>query len=173
MKTSSSYVPWAFLLKKLCRLRNFPIHLVRHLKTKGVTDTIKLTLFRVLSRVGIKEKVQAIPIPREDEVLNLQPGELVEVKSFLEIEQTFDENQRYKGLYFMGEMRQFCGKQFRVFKRVNRILLESTGEIRTVKNTVLLGDVVCDGHIWYDCDRSCFYYWREAWLTRVEESSEE
>ncbi len=119
-----------------------------------------------------KEQVQATSLSQEDEVLNLQPGELVEVKSFREIAKTFDKNQRCKGLYFMGEMRQFCGRQFRVFKRVNRILLESTGEIRKVKNTVLLGDVVCDGHVWYDCDRSCFYYWREAWLERVEEKSE-
>jgi len=172
MKTGSSRIAWAFILKRLCRVRNIPIHLVRYLKTKGVAGTMKLALFRTLSYVGKKEQVQATSLSQEDEVLNLQPGELVEVKSFREIAKTFDKNQRCKGLYFMGEMRQFCGRQFRVFKRVNRILLESTGEIRKVKNTILLGDVVCDGHVWYDCDRSCFYYWREAWLKRVEEKSE-
>ena len=168
MRNSSSRVPLAFLLKKLCKLRNIPIHIVRHIKNKGVAGMMKLVFLRVLSSVGIREKFQPITVPAQDEVLNLQVGDLIEVKSYLEITKTLDENQRYKGLYFMGEMRQFCGKQFRVFKRVNRILLESTGEIRTVKNTVLLEGVVCDGHIWYDCDRSCFYYWREAWLKKMD-----
>lgn len=169
MKTASSGIRLAFLLKTWVRLKNIPIHIVRYLKNRGINGTAKLAFRRISSRIGKKEKVQPISVPKHEEVLNLQAGELVEVKSLAEIRKTLDENGRYKGLYFMGEMRQFCGKQFRVHKKVNRILLESTAEIRKAKNTVLLEGVMCDGHVQSGCDRSCFYYWREAWLKRVEE----
>jgi hypothetical protein len=129
--------------------------------------TMKVVLFKAASRIGIKPKVQPVSIPKHEEVLDLQVGELVEVKSIQEIRKTLDKNGRFKGLYFMGEMRHFCGKQFKVHKKVNRILLESTEEIRKVKNTVLLEGAMCDGHIQCGCDRSCFYYWREAWLRRA------
>ena len=105
----------------------------------------------------------------DDRILNLQPGELVEVKSREEILATLDDNRKYKGMYWMCNMWKFCGKKFRVYKRLERILLESNGEYRNVKNTVLLEGVVCDGLEFYDCDRSCFHFWKEAWLRRVNE----
>jgi hypothetical protein len=104
----------------------------------------------------------------QHEVLNLQPGELVEVKSEEEILATLDQNGKSEGLYWMPEMQKFCGKRFRVLKRLERILLESTQKYRKVKNMVLLEGVMCDGQA-YGCDRSCFHFWREAWLRRVEE----
>ena len=103
-----------------------------------------------------------------DEVLNLPPGELVEVKSEEEIRATLDEDGKCKGLHWMPEMRKFCGGRFRVLKRLERMLLESTEEYRKVKNTVLLEGVICDGQAHLDCDRSCFHFWREAWLRRVK-----
>lgn len=169
MRTSSTRIHLAFLHKKWSRLKNIPVHIGRYLKTIGFIGTMKVAFHKTALRIGIKEKVRPISLPRCEEVLNLQAGELVEVKSIFEIQKTLDENGRYKGLYFMGEMRHFCGKQFRVHKKVNRILLESTAEIRKVRNTVLLKGVMCDGHVQCGCDRSCFYYWREAWLRRVEE----
>jgi hypothetical protein len=51
-----------------------------------------------------------------EEVLDLQPGELVRIRSLEEIRSTLDEAERYRGLYFMPEMEEFCGKKFRVFK---------------------------------------------------------
>ena len=167
MRTGSARILLAYLLKKWTRIKNIPIHLGRYLKTRGIIHTTKIALRRVASRIGIKEMVEPVSVPDDEEVLNLQAGELVEVKSIFEIRRTLDENDRFKGLYFMGEMRQFCGKRFRVHKKVNRILLESTEEIRKVRNTVLLEGVMCDGHVQCGCDRSCFYYWREAWLRRV------
>jgi hypothetical protein len=99
----------------------------------------------------------------------LQPGDLVQVKSLDEIMATLDKNRKYRGLYFMGEMRDFCGKKFRVYKNVDRILLECTGEIRKIKTrTVFLENVICDGSKHGGCDRSCFLYWREKWLKKVD-----
>ncbi|MBN2318474.1 MAG: hypothetical protein JXR49_05325 [Acidobacteria bacterium] len=101
------------------------------------------------------------------ENLNLQPGNLVEVRSASEIQATLDDNGRYKGLVLMPDMLDLAGKRFRVYKRLERILIENTGEIRTVKNTVLLDGAICDGFNGA-CHKSCFFYWREVWLRKVE-----
>ena len=102
----------------------------------------------------------------ENEVLELRPGELVEVRSEAEIARTLDDHGKLRGLAFLEPMRSFCGKQFTVLKRVERIYLEESGTTRRMKNTVLLNNVMCDGLL-MGCDRSCFFYWREAWLNRV------
>ncbi len=102
------------------------------------------------------------------EVLDLQPGEWVQVRSIEEIQSTL-QNGKYKGLGFMPEMLDFCGKKYRVFKNVRSITLESNGEVRKLKSpTVFLEGVYCDGKRHSDCDRSCLLFWREIWLKRVE-----
>ncbi len=107
--------------------------------------------------------------PVLDETLDLQPGELVEVKSEEELRAALDADGRNHGLLWMRGMDRYCGKRYRVLRRVNTILLESTGQRRKMKNTVLLDGLTCDGSDFFGCDRSCFYYWREAWLRRVPE----
>jgi hypothetical protein len=106
----------------------------------------------------------------DGDVLNLEPGELVEVKPVEEIMAGLDKNRKCNGLLWMTGMRKFCGKRYRVLKRVEKILLESNGELRRMRNTVLLEGVTCDGNEFSGCDRSCFHFWREAWLKRVHES---
>ena len=105
------------------------------------------------------------------EVLNLRQGELVEVKSVEEIMATLDKTRRNKGLLWMTGMRKFCGGRYRVFKRVETILLESNGKLRKMKNTVLLQGVMCDGTDFCGCDRSCFHFWHEVWLRKVKEEA--
>ncbi|MCK4793403.1 MAG: hypothetical protein KAV87_57270 [Desulfobacteraceae bacterium] len=124
---------------------------------------------RVFGAQKTKARILAEKPSSDEQVLNLKPGELVEVKSEEEILATLDENKKNKGLLWMAGMRNFCGKRFRVFKKLETILLESNGEYRKMKNTVLLEGVMCTGEEFYGCDRSCFHYWREVWLKRVEE----
>ena len=99
------------------------------------------------------------------EVLNLEKGELVEVKSLPEILATLDGNRRLHGLSFLNCMEPFCSKKFLVYKRVETLYQEQTRQVRQIKNTVLLSDVQCDGLL-MKCDRSCYLLWREAWLRR-------
>lgn len=102
------------------------------------------------------------------ESLNLQPGELVEVRSEEEIFSTLDKKGKNKGLYFLPEMRKDSGKKFRVFKRVSRIKLEETGEMRKMKTpAIFLESNYCTGEFHENCERSCFNYWREIWLKRI------
>jgi hypothetical protein len=101
-------------------------------------------------------------------VLNLQPGDWVEVRSAKEIFATLDGYDSLKGLQFTPEMANFCGKRFKVYKRVERIILEGTGELRKINSpTVLLENAICDGAAHGGCDKSCFLFWREQWLKKL------
>jgi len=105
---------------------------------------------------------------KNEESLDLKPGEWVAVKSAEEILSTLDADLKHKGLSFDPEMLKFCRRRFRVYKRVNRIIVESTGRVREMRSpTVLLEGSVCNGHAHGGCDRSCFCFWREIWLRRV------
>jgi hypothetical protein len=106
------------------------------------------------------------------EELHLEPGDRVVVKSMEEIEATLDGRRKTGGLYFMPNMGQFCGKEFRVLKKVQKIMLETTAEIRYIKSpTVFLEGVYCDGVPYQGCDRACLHFWREVWLKRADADS--
>jgi hypothetical protein len=105
--------------------------------------------------------------------LNLQPGELVQVRSKDEIMQTLNAQQRNRGLYFDVEMTPYCENgNFKVLKRVERIIDEKTGRMVTIPNPCLILDgVTCSGHRSSDrmfCPRSIYPYWREIWLERAD-----
>lgn len=102
------------------------------------------------------------------ESLNLQPGEWVEVKSREEIAATLDKHGRNRGLEFAPFMMNLFGRRFRVLCRVDRMILESSGKMGTLKNTVLLDQCTCDGFCRLgSCPRDLFHFWHEIWLRRV------
>ena len=146
-----------------------------YLKSAGLTFTVrrivKLLTAKSLGSLGFKRTFgRTPPVGRVDEVLDRQPGELVEVRSEEEIRKTVDGAGRNRGLTFTAEMWEYCGRRFRVFKRVQKICLEGIpGEMRQLKNTVILEGVICNGGS-RGCDRSCFLFWREAWLRRVNDN---
>ncbi len=70
------------------------------------------------------------------EHLDLQPGELVRIKSKEQIEATLNESQLNRGMGFEAEMARYCGRTARVKARVTRCLDERTGELLTMKNLV-------------------------------------
>ena len=105
--------------------------------------------------------------------LNLQPGELVRVKSHEEILNTVDYSNRNRGMFWDAELVPYCGGTFRVLKRVTRLIDEKTAKMLEMKNPCLVLDtVVCQAR--YSpcrmlCPKSMYPYWREIWLERVEE----
>jgi hypothetical protein len=99
------------------------------------------------------------------EALNLHRGDIVEVKSPSEILQTIDRSGTHRGLFFTMDMFRYCGEKFRVAERVNRIIDESTGTMRTLRNTVFLEDCLCERR--RGCARQMYFLWREIWLRRV------
>jgi hypothetical protein len=104
------------------------------------------------------------------ELLDLKPGELVEVKSKEEIVQTLDAKDRNRGMTFDTEMMRYCGQRARVLRRVERILDEKTGKLLHLKgDCIVLEGVTCTAEYNQYCPRSIYPYWREIWLRRVEE----
>lgn len=99
--------------------------------------------------------------------LDLQPGELVEVRSLAEINATLDTNQRNRNLWFDREMVRYCGRRFRVVRRVDRLLDEKTGRmIQTKTPSVILDGAVCVGDFHHLCPRQDYAFFREVWLKR-------
>jgi hypothetical protein len=104
--------------------------------------------------------------------LNLQPGELVRVRSHEEILATLNDGSKNHGLWWDAELVPYCGKTYRVAKRVHNVLDEKTGKMVRLKSpSILLESVICAAR--YSpcrmfCPRSTYCYWREIWLERVE-----
>ena len=102
-------------------------------------------------------------------VLNLQPGEMVEVKSREEIFATLDERDRNHGLRFDGEMLKYCGRRAKVLQVQQRIIDEKSRKMLHIKrDCIILDGVICTGDYHRSCPRSVYPYWREIWLKRVE-----
>lgn len=105
--------------------------------------------------------------------LDLQPGELVRVRSHEEILQTL-KGRKNRGLGFSPEMVRYCGGTYRVRSRVKNIIDEATGKMMNFGNEcIILDDVVCRSECSSRrlfCPRSIYPYWREIWLERVNEN---
>ena len=106
--------------------------------------------------------------------LDLQPGELVRIKSREEIEKTLDAKWNNRGLSFdPEEMAPYCGGVYRVHSSVTKIIDERTGHMREMKQPcIILQGVVCNAEYArrrLNCPRIIYAYWRELWLERVEE----
>ncbi|MEX0679220.1 MAG: hypothetical protein WD063_19245 [Pirellulales bacterium] len=105
------------------------------------------------------------------DALGLRAGEWVIVKSKEEILTTLDAKGRNRGLSFDSEMLPYCGRRFRVLRRVERLIEESTGRmIQPAGVAIILENVVCMSRYRRFCPRSIFPYWREIWLRRAEAS---
>ncbi len=135
---------------------------------------IKLDLYKRLARLlGAPEWPYArgtVTGRTPSELLDLQPGELVQVKSHDEILATLKESKN-RGMGFSAEMVEYCGGTYRVHSRVERIIHEGTGEMMRMNNDcIILENVVCRSQCAGNrrfCPRAIYPFWREIWLRRV------
>ena len=113
------------------------------------------------------QDVKKLPMAR---TMTLQPGDKVQVLSREEIQATLNLWNGLKGCAFMEEMWQYCGTRQKVLKRVNKFLDERDYKIKKCKGIVILDRVMCNGTKDFgECDRSCFFFWREEWLKKIED----
>lgn len=109
--------------------------------------------------------------PTPAERLDLQPGELVEVKPVAEINPTITHNGFNRGMRYDVEMAKYSGGRYRVQMRVDRLINEQTGKMMTMKTPCIqLEDVYCRAECTprrLGCPRAMNTYWREIWLRRV------
>lgn len=162
----------------------------------GLLDLVKAVLFRVFQKTlritAYRAQIRSYncfqswrggtPYPylwgtldkTPRETLDLQPGDLVQVKSHEKILETLSTKNKNLGLRFDAEMVPYCGSVHRVRARVERIIDERTGKMITFsRDCLVLDDVICRAE--YSerrlfCPRSIYPYWREIWLKRVEEA---
>jgi hypothetical protein len=156
--------------KKYPRVLTILYQLRSNLKQHGLLVTGKKAwskLFLSANPVGPQQALQPVGTEDVSQVLGLQPGEIVEVKSEEEIRRTLDASGKNGSLGFMPEMWDYCGRRLPVLKRVERICLENEPRtVRRLENTVILEGAFCKGS-GIGCDRACFYFWRECWLKRT------
>jgi len=134
-----------------------------------MAERITTWLFWRIRRIflGVYARGENRSTPAES--LKLQPGELVEVKPIETIRQTLNKTAHNRGLWFSPDMRLLCGKSKKVERRIDKIIVDGTGEMRQLHNTVYLEGSMCGcAHVAFGgCSRREFVYWREIWLRRT------
>jgi hypothetical protein len=98
--------------------------------------------------------------------MRLLPDTVVRVRSLEEILATLDRDGALEALPFMPEMAQYCGKRFKVSKRLERTCEELEKSMRRIQNVVFLDNLRCDGASHGGCQKGCRIFWKEAWLTK-------
>jgi hypothetical protein len=168
----------------------------RNVTARRAARVLTVAFFRWLTTIGIAwrlttwmydrvhQRLNGFPAPQGTGVIplgkptpgcdiGLRPGELVRVKSHDEIKQTINVGHKNRGLWYDHEMVKFSGREYRVERRVDRIIDEVTGKMLVMKSPcIVLDKVWCtaeytDGRLM--CRRAVTTYWRENWLERVEE----
>jgi hypothetical protein len=149
----------------------------------GILLAVKLLAIflqqKILRRLGSDNWLRGPHKRTPTQSLNLQPGELVRVKSRAEIIQTLDHRRSNRGMGICPEMMRCAGRVATVRYRVDRLINETTGHMREISDAVTLSDVggcsslgeecLCAGEPG-DCPRGELMYWREIWLERVNSS---
>jgi hypothetical protein len=104
---------------------------------------------------------------------SLRAGDSVVVRSPQEILSTLDADGTLDGFPFMPEMLDWCGKPFRVQRRVEKTCVDFLPPVdstrRFAKNdVVVLEGPRCDGRGHDGCQRGCRIFWKEDWLRPVD-----
>lgn len=152
------------ILKKLARELSLGVVRLGELFELVLAPAFRKVRDRLFGRPLLRGTLQKTPVGD----LNLQPGELVEIRSLDEMRETLDTRGRNRGLVCDIEFKKFCGKRYRVLSRMDRMICESSGEMREVKGTVFLDGHMClCARVFGGCPRQEYCYWREVWLRRV------
>ncbi len=140
----------------------------------GVMRILHAIVLSLFEQVQLKRRRSPYPLffgtldKTPVETFDLQPGELVQVRSQEEIVATLDKANRNRGLLFDVEMLHYCGGIYRVLQRVHHIIDEKTGKMVNMKYPcIVLEGVACRSDYHRLCPRAIYHYWRESWLQRA------
>ncbi len=154
-----------------------PRHYWRELRSGNVRPgpfivAVALALFNTAQRqlrgaeAPYREPTDRKTSPKE--VLDLQPGEIVRVKTRRQIEETLNNVSKNRGLWFDREMHRFCGGEFRVASVVRTIVDEASGKMLTMGSAcIVLAGVSATGEYLGLCPQNELIFWHEIWLERV------
>jgi len=160
------------ILREL-RAGNVSLGLVASVLTRAATNMLRRRLGGV-GRPRIRGRCDG-KTP-SDRIPGLQPGDWVEIKSQEEIEETLDRQQRNRGLFFDIEELPYCGRRMRLLKKVDRIVDERTGAMRSLPNDCwIVEGAYCQGYVSRNrlfCSRQILSFWREIWFRRANDQSD-
>ena len=156
---------------------NHPRNLLRELLSGNVRIGPFLAFIAIFSFNAVQRRIRGARFPvlahshsqtTPHTVLDIQPGELVRIKTKHEIEQTLNSQFKNRGLWFDKEMTRFCGGTYRVRARVNRQIDERTGKMITFGTPcITLEGVTATGEYFEFAPLDERIYWREIWLERI------
>jgi hypothetical protein len=138
-----------------------------------MADHIVRPVLRRVRRRWIDDDPRGVHATTPTVALDLEPGDLVRIRPRAELDATLDRSGKNRGLGCPFAYRAFAGRELRVRSRLERMISESTGQMRQVRHTVSLESVRCQCHyVTGGCPRRELLYWREIWLERVTPSHE-
>ena len=133
---------------------------------KNRTNDLMNRFFQYTGR-GTKPSASLANVPSA----KLQAGDWVRVRSLKEIEATLNHWGQSRGCSFMPDMAEYCDTTQRVLKPMKRFVDERDLRVKKSNGIILLEGVMCQGADGFgSCDRSCFFFWREEWLEKIEEN---
>lgn len=178
------------MLPPECQIQCFPSVASGNVPLRGLAPRQRLKLFlkrrlNAQTKRALKKRMnqflalsdrfesrirQTDEFPAAASAAPLMAGDLVRVKSKEEIARMLNFWNEYRNCGFMPEMWTYCGGVHRVLKRVERFMDERDYQMKKCKGIVLLEGAICEGgEAIGRCDRSCYFFWREEWLEKIEE----
>ncbi|MBS1806285.1 MAG: hypothetical protein JST28_23325 [Acidobacteria bacterium] len=161
---------------------NSPRNLLRELSSGNVRFGPFLTFISIFAFNAVQKRSGGACFPilghsqsarTPHEVLNIQPGELVRIRTKREIEETLNAQFKNRGLWFDKEMTRFCGGIYKVRARVDRQIDERTGKMVIINTPcITLEGVTATGEYFEFAPLDERIYWREIWLERIEGENE-
>ena len=150
---------------------NNPRNLLRELLSGNVRIGPFLAFIAIFAFNAVQRRIRGARFPvlahsqsktTPHAVLDIQPGELVQIKNKHEIEQTLNSQFKNRGLWFDKEMTRFCGGTYRVRARVDRQIDERTGKMTAFGTPcITLEGVTATGEYFEFAPLDERIYWRE------------
>jgi hypothetical protein len=170
LRNATSFMAWWNVGQYFRDLRSGNIGISELAKGLGIALFNAIQRFR---RGGTYPFVHGSQKTTPTATLDLVPGERVKVKPKQQVLDTLNVACRNRGLFFDVEMVRYCGGEFTVLSRPERIINEKTGRMIPLNNCVILDSATCVGNLSSHpnrlfCPRSIYAYWREVWLERPE-----
>jgi hypothetical protein len=129
-----------------------------------------LTLRRRFSNGGAADTILGVNAHPSRGDLALAAGDIVRVKSAFGIARELDPQGKNKGLGFVPTMLPAIDREYEVAFPIRKMILEKTGKMIPLANTVVLKGIQCGGPCVANCPRSSDLYWREAWLEKLADT---
>jgi hypothetical protein len=168
-------VPWNYRVKPWIK-KIYRIYSKRFVSNKPIKKEFSSSMttpHNDLSGTQQQQLIDQLPLAERDDHSQpekLNAGDWVRIRSREEIQSMLDPFKEMKGCAFLEDMYKYCDSKQRVYKSMERFLDERDYKVKKVHGVILLENVICSGTPAFGrCDRSCFLFWREEWLEKIEE----